>query len=84
MTIYDISGLEVGNDEELQRVFDNVYARRKTIQVLEVNKRQMTFIADCYDVYGEAVPTDSGKPRQAIFFESPMGAVELRVVGEDR
>ena len=83
MIIYDISGLEVGNAEELYKVFDKMYARHKIIQVLEVSRSQMTFIAEDFDVYGETKTLDNGRQREIIYFDSAMGPVELRIAGEE-
>jgi hypothetical protein len=83
MTIYDIAGLEIGNDEELQRFFDKTYQNRKPANVLVVNSHQLSFLGDSYDVYGETVMDDHNKPRNAMFFDGPMGQIEVRLEGDD-
>ena len=83
MTIYDIAGLEIGNDEELQRFFDKTYERRKPAQVLIVNEHQLSFLGDSYGLYGKAVMDDNNKPRNAMFFDGPMGQIEVRLQGDE-
>lgn len=84
MTDFNIAGLDVGNAEELERVLRKVYDRGKILGVLTVSERQLEFIGEDYDVYGQSVPLDGKRFRQALFFDSPYGTVELKVEGEDR
>jgi hypothetical protein len=83
MTIYDIAGLEIGNDEELQRFFDKTYEKRKPANVLIVNQHQLSFIGDSYGINGETVMDDSNKPRGALFFDGPMGKIEVRLENDE-
>ena len=83
MTIYDISGLEIGNDEELTRAINKIYDKGRRIGCLIVNEKQLSFIGDSYEVYGETVQDDRGKPRSALFFDPGWNPIELRVDGDE-
>jgi len=83
MTIYDIAGLDIGNDEEFTRAINKIYDSGKRINCLIVNEKQLEFLGDCYELYGEQVPKDNGKFRQALFLDHPWNPMELRIEGED-
>ena len=83
MIIYDIAGLEIGNDEELQRFFDKTYANRKPAQVLVVNEHQLSFLGDSYGLYDENVNKPDGGIRTAMYFDGPMGQIEVRLEGDE-
>jgi hypothetical protein len=83
MTILNIAGLDVGNDEELHRVLQKIYGNRKQIGVLVVSEKQLEFIGDCYEVYGIGVQSDNGNVRQALFFDPGYNEIELRLEDDE-
>jgi len=82
MTILNIAGLDVGNDEELHRVLEKIYRTRRRINVLVVSERQLSFIGDSYEVYGRNEKVD-GKIHEALFFDPGWNEVELRIEGDE-
>ena len=82
MTILDIAGLDVGNDEELHHVLDKIYRQGKRINVLVVSERQLEFIGDSYDIYGRNEKID-GKIHTRFYFDPGWNEIELRIEGED-
>jgi hypothetical protein len=83
MTILTIAGLDVGNDEELQRVLQKIYRTGKRVSVLVVNERQLEFIGDSYELYGETLRGDNGKLREALYFDPGYNEIELRIDGDE-
>ncbi len=83
MTILNIAGLDVGNDEELTRVLHKIYDQGKRIGCLVISNRQLEFIGESYEIFGQSVQLDDGKLRQAIFFDPGWNEIELRIEGDD-
>lgn len=83
MTIYNIAGLDVGNDEELTRCLNKIYDQRKRIGCLVVNQDQLSFIEDCYDVWDENVQDDDGNTRTVRYFDPGWNPMEIRIEGID-
>lgn len=82
MTILNIAGLDVGNDEELTHVLEKIYRNGKRIGCLIVNERQLSFISTSYDVYGKNEKID-GKIHTRFYFDPGWNEIELRIEGDE-
>ena len=83
MTILNIAGLDVGNDEELQRVLRKIYHTGKRIHVLIVNSNQLSFIGNSYGVYGQTEKDEHGRFTERLYFDPGYNEIELRIEGDE-